>query len=286
MLKKNRPLIGGHVSGAGGVSKSIANAKTIGAEVIQIFGASPRSFQANLTSDEEALKFKNAMKESAVKKVYLHGAYLVNLATDKDELFNLSVKNLARHLEIAEKIGAEGLIFHVGSGKEAPREEAIKKAVKGIRQVLSLVKGKSFLIIENAAGGGEKLGATPEDMEKLQTEVNSDRLKFCIDTAHAFEAGQIESYTTNNIKKFLDLWDEAIGLKNVVALHINDSKTEFNSKHDRHENIGEGYIGLEGFKNLAKEIRIWHADWILEVPGFLNEGPDKKNIDILRNCFN
>jgi len=128
-------------------------------------------------------------------------------------------------------------------------------------------------------------GATPEEMGMMMAGVGSARVKICVDTAHSFEAGLIEEYTPDHIKSFCERWDKQVGLENVVALHVNDSKTKFLSNHDRHENIGKGFIGLEGFKNLAKEKRLWDKAWILEVPGFANLGPDKENVDILKSLF-
>jgi deoxyribonuclease-4 len=95
----------------------------------------------------------------------------------------------------------------------------------------------------------------------------------------------IDAYTPAKIEKLFDEWDKEVGIENIVALHVNDSKTAYDSHHDRHENIGEGYIGLAGFKNLAKEKRLAHTAWLLEVPGFDDEGPDKKNVDILKSLF-
>ena len=139
--------------------------------------------------------------------------------------------------------------------------------------------------MENSASG-KKVGAWPEEMKIMLEGIGSDRAKICLDMAHSFESGLIEKYDPENIKIFLDRWDKEVGLENVVALHVNDSKTIGGSHNDRHENIGEGHIGLGGFKNLAKEKRLWDKPWILEVPGFEDMGPDKKNVDILKSLFN
>ena len=114
--------------------------------------------------------------------------------------------------------------------------------------------------------------------------IKSARVKVCIDTAHAFEAGMITEYSKAGVKKFLDELNKYIGFKNIAAFHINDSKTLAGSHHDRHENIGQGYIGVEGFKNLARDKRMKNMPWILEVPGFKDEGPDARNIEILKSC--
>ncbi|MEK7138348.1 MAG: TIM barrel protein, partial [Patescibacteria group bacterium] len=102
---------------------------------------------------------------------------------------------------------------------------------------------------------------------------------------HAFEAGTIKYESVAEIKKVFDEWDEQVGLENIVALHANDSKTEFNSHNDRHHNIGEGHIGHKGFQNLASEKRLHNKVWLLEVPGFDDLGPDAKNVKILKSCF-
>lgn len=284
-MTKHYPLLGGHVSVAGGLWNAIANGESIGAGVIQVFGASPRKWYARMPGKDEVKKFSEARKNSRVERVYLHAAYLVNLASPVQDVIQKSIKNLSEHLMIAEMIGANGLIFHVGSGKELPRREAIGRAGKAMTEVLKKVSGRAQLIIENAAGGGEKLGANAGDVGQLMNLLDSDRVKVCLDTAHAFEAGLIEKYESPEIGTFLKDWDAEVGLKNIVALHVNDSKTAFNSHHDRHENLGQGHIGLRGFQNLTKESALHDKSWILEVPGFDNGGPDRKNMEILASCF-
>lgn len=279
------PDIGGHVSAQGGLFRAIINGEKIGATTIQMYGASPRMWSANQPETHEVEKFKETRKNSSIKSVYLHAAYLVNLASPSDEVYEKSIKNLSDHLNIAEAIGADGLIFHVGSGKESSKEKALEKEVRAIKEVLKNTSGKSYLVMENSAGGGAKIGSAIDEIKHLFNELRSKRVKVCFDTAHAFEAGMIEKYTKENVKKLFDDWDKAIGLENIVALHVNDSKTKYSSHNDKHENIGEGEIGIDGFKALASEKRLWDKAWILEVPGFDDMGPDKKNIDILRSLF-
>lgn len=280
----NKPKLGAHVSTAGGLYKCVENAQAIGAEAVQIFGASPRQWLARVPGKEEVKKYREAIEGSGIGPVFLHGAYLVNLASPADVSWAKSILNLTVHLRIADAIGAEGVIFHVGSGQEMSKAEAIKKAVTAMKNVLKSVPGRTKLIMENSASI-KKIGAAPEEMAAMMEGVNSSRVKICIDTAHSFEAGLIEKYTPENIKEFGDRWNKMVGLENVVALHANDSKTKFLSNHDRHENLGEGHIGLEGFKNLAKEKRLWDKVWLLEVPGFDGHGPDKENVDILKSLF-
>lgn len=279
-----RPNLGAHVKAAGGLYRSVENAQAIGAETIQIFGASPRQWRAKTPSKDVVLRFKEEFKNSNIQSVYLHAAYLVNLATSDKDLHKKSVENLAIHFEIANMIGAKGLVFHIGSDKGLNREEALMRVVNGMEQVLKKVSGETLLIMENSSGGGGKIGSDLFEIGKLLKMIKSKRVKICLDTAHAFEAGKIK-YESAEIKKYFDKWEKEIGIDNLVVLHANDSKTAYGSNIDRHENIGEGYIGKTGFKNLVREKRLWNKDWILEVPGFDGKGPDKKNLEILKSCF-
>ena len=233
---------------------------------------------------DDIKKFKNAIKNSGIDSVFLHAAYLVNLASPDEVLRARSVQSLTSHLKIAEALGAVGLIFHIGSSKDAPQDEGVRHIINGAQEVLKKTPGEAKLILETSAGGGTKLGLNAKTVGKILKEIKSKRIGVCFDTAHAFEAGTI-NYDSDTIKKTFDEWDEEVGLENIVVIHANDSKTEFGSHNDRHENIGEGYIGLKGFKNLAKEKRLHNKPWILEVPGYDKTGPDKKNVDILRACF-
>ncbi len=276
------PIIGAHVSAAGGLHKAIENATKIGADCIQIFGSSPRAYAVKFPDTTEVQKYKEELKISGLGPVFLHAAYLVNLASPNNYVREQSIKNLAGHLQIAEMLGAQGLIFHIGSGKDSARELAIAQTAAGMKEVLKKVPGKARLVMENTAGGGNSIGDTAAEIGAVLKKIKSNRVRVCIDTAHAFEAGMISEYTLPKVKIFLDELDKYIGFNNIVAFHINDSKTLANSHHDRHENIGQGHIGLAGFKNLAKDKRMKNMPWILEVPGFKDEGPDKRNIDILK----
>ena len=277
-------LIGGHVSAAGGLQNAVANGEAIGANAIQIFGASPRTWTARIPESAEIGAYKERLRASGIREAYLHAAYLVNLASASYAIYERSVQSLIGHLSIAEAIGAEGLIFHVGSSKGISRDIALRQEAEGMKKVLAAVSGTSYLIMENTAGGGEKIGSL-EDLGLLMRRVGSKRVKVCFDTAHAFEAGLISAYTPGTVAKLCDELDAAFGLSRLIAIHANDSKTASGSHHDRHENIGEGYIGMSGFRALAGERCLREKTWLLEVPGFLDEGPDRKNVEILRACF-
>lgn len=278
------PIIGAHVSTAGGLEKAFYNAKTIGAKAIQIFGSSPQRWQTSFPSAEAAKVFRQMNKVTGNLPVYLHAGYLVNLASDNPELRKKSVKNLTEHLKIADLLGAQGLVFHAGSSNGSPKEVGLKNLISGIREVLK-IPGAAKLLLENSAGGGNKMCSTIEEISRVMSTVKSERLAVCLDTAHAFEAGIIQYLNSVEVKGFFSAWDKATGLDRLEVIHANDSKTDFQSHHDRHENIGAGKIGNNGFRHLGGEKRLRDKVWILEVPGVNDSGPDKENIDKLASYF-
>ncbi|MBI1387964.1 MAG: deoxyribonuclease IV [bacterium] len=276
------PVIGAHVPAAGGLKNSVANAIKIGAECMQIFGASSRQWSVKQPSGEEIAEYKAALREAGLGPVFLHAAYLVNLASPSAEQRGKSIQSLVEHLKIASAIGAEGLIFHPGSSRGDPVDEAVKRIASGAGETLEKVKGKSKLILENDVGGGNLVGGLDE-IGRVIKRVKSKRLGVCIDTAHGLESGLIERFDEASVKRLFDEFDEKIGIERLRVLHVNDSKTPAGSRRDRHENIGEGYIGRDGFRALASEPRVRELPWIMEVPGFDGKGPDKRNVDLLRS---
>lgn len=278
-----KPIIGAHISG--GLSVCVAGAEKIGAQAMQIFGSSPRMWRTRMPLAGEVHEYKKELEKSNVREVYLHASYLVNLASSSPEIYAYSIQSLADHLRIADMLGAEGVIFHLGSTKGGTREEGFLREIEAIKKILLLVPGSTKLIMENTAGGGDKIGAEIADIARILHSVKSPRVKVCYDTAHGFEAGLVETYTPASVKKLFDEFDKELGVENIVAIHANDSKTLSGSKHDQHENIGEGHIGLAGFKALAGEKRLHDKAWLLEVPGFQSEGPDAENIKLLTSCF-
>jgi len=280
-----KPNLGAHVSAAGGLYNAFINAEKIGAECVQIFGGSPKMWRARPQTEAELKKYFEAQKLTNVKSVYLHASYLVNLGSDKGVNRENSVLSLIDHMMIAEQIKANGVIFHMGSSMTGTKEEALKYTIAGMKEILKQVPGKTWLILENSAGGGNKLGLAFSEVAAIIKGVGSPRVKVCLDTAHYFEAGGIEEYTKARVKKMFDEFNKEVGLDRLVALHVNDSKTPYNSHHDRHENLGDGHIGIEGFKNLASDKRLYDKDWLLEVPGIDNMGPDVENMQRLRSLF-
>jgi deoxyribonuclease IV len=275
------PKIGGHVSVAGGLSNCVKNAKEIGAETIQIFAGSPRKYDVSQLNKEEFERYKEGIKKENISPVYIHASYLVNLASEEKRILENSTKCIIETLQFASKIDATGVVYHPGSPKGGSKEKALEREIIAIKRILKEAPSDVFLIIENTAGL-KKIGTDPNEIGYIFQQVDSKNLRVCVDTAHSLESGNIERFNDEEIEKWLFWWEKEVGLNNLSLLHVNDSLTKSGSYHDRHANIGEGFIGIEGFQRLMRFEKLKKIPWVLEVPGFDNTGPDKKNIDFLK----
>lgn len=274
--------IGAHVSTAGGLDKAIERAQAMGANTIQIFGSQPQSWRRRTYDPEQVEAFRRRVEEAGVAPVFLHGIYLVNLATPNPENLVRSQEALAYDLGIASQIGAAGVIFHIGSHRGAGYEQVFQQVVTAIRRVLAQSPAAAWLILENSAGMGGSIGSRFAELGAIIREVRDERLKVCLDTQHSFAAGY-DVATAQGLEAVLAEFDREIGLPLLVALHANDSKVPLGGGVDRHENIGQGYIGREGFSVILRHPALRPLAFLLEVPGFAKEGPDKENVDILRS---
>ncbi len=273
--------LGAHVSAAGGVDKAVGRAADIGAEAIQTFAASPRVWAFKPIADDKAAAYREKAAEAGIKSTFLHGSYLVNIGGKPDHV-EKSVASLTNHMGAAAQIGAQGVIFHSGSHKGVGFDAVLDQAGDALKQVLDNTDDNVQLIIENCAGMGAQIGASFEELGRLIRAVDSDRLKICLDTEHAFAAGY-NIADPQDIEKAMAEFDAEIGLDRLVVVHANDAKVEFASGVDRHENIGEGYIGIEGFETIMGHPAFADVPFLLEVPGMDKKGPDKPNLDRLKD---
>ena len=276
--------IGAHVSTSGGLSKSIDRANEIGAEAIQIFASSPRSWNIKHPSIDEIILFKKKKEQSDINTCFIHGSYLVNICGDPNQL-DKSMESLKTTMQIAAQIGSNGVIFHCGSHKGKGFDSILRQAANCITEVLNDSPPNINLCLENSAGMGSHVGSSFKELGALVKAVEHPNLKICLDTEHCYAAG----YDISNeygMKTTMDMFEEHIGLHKLVVLHANDSKVTLGAGIDRHENIGEGHIGISGFNAIMSSNSIKSLPLLLEVPGFHGNGPDKKNIDILKTIRN
>ena len=273
--------LGAHVSAAGGVDKAVGRAVNIGSEAIQLFASSPRGWRFRPIPDEKATAYREKVADAGIGSTFLHGSYLVNIG-GKPELVEKSIGSLVNHMNAAAQIGAKGVIFHSGSHKGVGFDAVFGQATDALVRVLENTDEEVDLIIENCAGMGAQIGASFAELGRLIKGVGSERLKICLDTEHAFAAGY-NIADPDGIEKAMDEFEAEIGLDKLVVVHANDAKVEFGSGIDRHENIGEGYIGIAGFETIMGHAAFADVPFLLEVPGMNKKGPDKPNLDLLKD---
>ena len=274
--------VGGHVGG--GLTSAIENTLAIGGNCLQIFAGSPRMWARSLWPVDVTNKFKESAAKHDLNPVYIHALYLTNLASDNDELVEKSIAALVMDMKNSAAIRGAGVVLHIGSHQGRGWEIARTLVIESIRKVLASTPANSYLLLENSAGQKGKIGSLTELRDILDA-ISDPRLRVCLDTAHAFEAG----YNFTN-DAGLDMWikeiETTIGFEKIELLHLNDSKTPLGSGRDNHQNIGDGYIGSDGISRIINHPHLSHLPLILEVPGLEGMGPDKENIERVKNIIN
>jgi deoxyribonuclease-4 len=274
--------IGAHVSTAGGISKAVDRGIEIGCETIQIFGSSPQSWAFKPVPESEIEAFRQKAADAGLGPVFFHAIYLINMGTSNKANLEKGIESLINYMTLAEAIGAGGVIFHPGSHGGAGYEGVFSQAVDSIKKVLDNSPEGPYLCLENMAGMGQHIGARFDDLGQVLKAVGSPRLRVCLDTQHSFAAGY-DLTNRDGVDAMMAEFDEAIGLENLAAVHANDSRQPRGSGVDRHDNIGEGLIGEAGFEAIISHPGFQRVPFFLEVPGFEGKGPDRRNIDILKN---
>lgn len=273
------------MSASGGLSKALDRAQEIGAECVQIFCSSPQSWAFKSIPQDETRFFRQKAYQSDIGPNFLHGIYLVNLGTQNPEALEKGVQSLINYMVVAHEIGAKGVIFHGGSHKGLGFEKVLEQTANSMRNVLDNSPDDTLLILENSAGMGAHIGSNFQEIGRILRAVGSPRLKICLDTQHCFAAGY-DVTRSEGLETMLEEFDQEVGIERLAAVHANDSKVEFGSGVDRHENIGQGRIGLEGFLAIMGNPAFREIPFLLEVPGIEGKGPDKINVDILKDLRN
>ena len=273
--------IGAHVSTSGGISKAVARGLEIGCETIQIFGSSPQGWAFKPVAKAEVAAFRQGTAETGLGPVYLHAIYLINLGTTDPAKLEQGVQSLINYMTLAADLDAVGVVFHPGSHLGVGYEGIFPQAVAAIQKVLEHSPEGPYLAVENMAGMGQHIGAKFDELGRILKAVASPRLRVCLDTQHSFAAGY-DMATREGVEAMIAEFDEAIGLENLVAVHANDSKQPIGCGVDRHANIGDGFIGEAGFEAIITNPAFQDVPFFLEVPGLEGKGPDRHNVDILK----
>ena len=261
-------LFGAHVSAAGGISNAIDRIEEIGGNAVQVFTQSPRMWRATQHAPEEIERFRARRKEARVKYVSCHALYLVNLASRDREVRSKSFDALSATMETARAIGADSVVFHVGSHLGYGFDDAVKAVTPALRELLQLTTDDLWLCLENAAGAGGTIGRSVAELAALCDALNGHpRLGVCVDTCHWWASG-VDVTDAEALDLALRDLNARIGLERLRVLHVNDAKTPLGSNRDRHEVVAQGelgdglatFLGHPAFRDLPALLETWPKD--------------------------
>lgn len=252
---------------AGGYYKAVKAAAECDMDCVQLFTKNNNQWRAKPITEEDVRLFQEALEETGIQKPCAHASYLINLASPKDELWEKSIEAFAHELERAEMLGLLGVVLHPGSYVKSTPEEGQNRIVAALDEIHKRLPGLNTQTwLETTAGQGTNLGYQFEELQFLLENVKDNtRLGVCVDTCHIFAAGYPLQKKTEYEATF-DKFDDTVGIEWIRGFHLNDSKKEFRSRVDRHEHIGEGFLGLDPFRHLLNDKRFANHPMYLETP--------------------
>src|SRR3989339_141991 len=253
--------IGCHVSIAGGVQNAPKRAADLGCEVFQLFTRSPQGGPAPELTKELIAEFKSEMKKWNQENCYIHTPYYINFASVKENVRKASVRVVREELERGSLIGAKYVMTHLGSAKDYNnKDDALDVVAGSVGEIMKGYDGLTVFLLEISAGAGDIIGSTFEELEYILRS-NSNSIGICLDSAHMFASGY-DIKTDDGFKQTIDQVEATVGLDRIKLIHANDSMVGLGEKKDRHEHIGKGEIGEEGFVSLMAQFP--EVDMILE----------------------
>lgn len=274
---------GAHVSVAGGLTRAVEYATSVGCECIQVFAKSPRQWNGPPTDRDKAAAFREACTRANLRGVFSHTAYLINLAAADPGLYEKSVRALADELHRGALLGVDGVVTHIGASSDGDRDAITTRVAEGVQNAIELsdaMGGAARLLLENTAGAGSTFGSSFAEIGTViaSTALPPERLGVCIDTCHAFAFGYSLDSASGWETAVSEL-RECVGLDRIGLLHVNDCKFERGSHKDRHEWIGDGHIGRAGFSAMVCVSELSGVCGVTEMPG---EAPEKDRINVAR----
>ena len=269
--------IGAHLSTSGGIHTAVDRAENVGADSLQVFTQSPRTWRPTNHDPANLERFRARREELGLSDLLCHALYLCNLATPKDDVYEKSVIALRSTMEVARAIGAEGVVFHVGSHLGAGFEQGLERVLPAMEQLLQLCDDKTWLLMENSAGAGGTMGRSLDELGTIFERLDRHpRLGVCLDSCHLYVSG-VDVADAAALDALLDELDGTIGLDRLRALHVNDAAAPLGSNRDRHANIGDGLLG-EGLGVFLGNPRLQGLPAVLETAGPENKGPDANEV--------
>jgi len=274
-------LFGAHVSVAGGLENAFVNGLDAGCTALQIFTKNANRWQAKPIADEDAAAFRKAWKESGIGPVMAHDAYLINLASPKNGVWEKSKTALRDELDRCARLGITDLVMHPGAHLGTGEDIGLKRIRQAFHEILPESPPQVRLLLENTAGQGSYLGGDFAHLAALLENFDEQRFGVCFDTCHAHTAGYDLS-TAEGYEKVMTEFDRLIGFDRIKAFHLNDCLKPCGSKVDRHAHIGQGTIGRTGFACLMRDPRFAKSPMVLETPKGDNGEMDRTNLALLR----
>jgi len=282
-------ILGAHVSIAGGISKSVARAVEIGCDTFQIFTRNQRQWKTPPLDEGDVSDFREQLSRSGLGPVLAHDPYLINLGAPKDGVFERSVEAFTDELIRCSELGIGLLVAHPGSHVGSGEASGISRIAEGLDLAWSGFEGNAALketpmvLLETTAGQGSNLGHTFDQLAGIMERASiKNHLGVCFDTCHAFAAGHDIS-TPGAYEKTMQDIEDIIGIEKLMAVHLNDSRKGLGSRVDRHSGIGEGMIGLDGFRSIMNDGRLKEVPMILETPG--GDEAYVKELELLRSLL-
>ncbi len=273
---------GGHTSIAGSLAEAAERAHRTGATALQIFSSSPRMWRVRDFSAEEISRLSELRRDYDLTPLVIHCSYLINMASPDDALRQRSTEAFAGEIRRAEAIGAEFLVLHPGSFRDSSPEQGIQALTASIRAASRIAPPKRVtILVENMCGQGNVLGGTFEQLAEILARLDGLPVDCCIDTAHCYAAGMDVS-TPKGLEAMVASFEAAVGWRRVPVIHANDCASALGSHLDRHQHIGEGQIGLAGFRRIVNHPALRDKAFILETP-VDEEGDDRRNLEALRS---
>jgi len=284
---KEHDLLGAHMSIAGGVYRSVGRATEVGCRVLQIFVKNASQWKGKELSEDEVGEFQRQYRDSGLESVVGHDSYLINLASPDPDLWERSVAAFVDEMERSDRLGLDYLVTHPGAHMGEGESDGVDRVVAAFDEIFNRLGGTAVKVaVETTAGQGTTLGHRFEHLRDILAGcAQPQRMAVCLDTCHVFAAGY-ELRSSEGCEATFEEFDRVIGLDQLRVLHVNDSKREFGSRVDRHDHIGDGQIGLDGFSWIMNNSILSSIPKILETPKGKDGEYDRRNLAMLRSLVN
>jgi deoxyribonuclease-4 len=276
--------LGAHISISGGVEKAVGRGQEVGCEAMQIFTKNSNQWQAKPLSPAEIKSFRDGCATAGIAPVIAHSAYLINLAAPDEALYEKSIQAFLDELQRCELLGIPYLVVHPGAHMGTGEDQGLTRVATAINHIHRATSNlQAVMALEVTAGQGSSLAYKFEHFAAILAQVDApERLGFCLDTCHLLAAGY-DFRTRQGYDQMMDAWDDLVGIERIRVIHLNDSKKDLGSRVDRHEHIGQGYIGTTGFEFLLNDHRLSELPMVLETPK--DDHADVRNLQTLRRLI-